>query len=88
MKYCVSLTEKASGELASLPKHIQKRITRRLTLLGANPRQAGTKKLQGPSGLRRAHAGPAYVIVYHVKDDELLVLVVRVAHRKEAYDGL
>jgi len=35
-------------------------------------------------GLRRARAGD-YRIVYEVLDDVLVVLVVRVAHRREVY---
>lgn len=37
-----------------------------------------------PRGLRRLRVGD-YRVVYEVRDEELVVLVVRVAHRRDAY---
>ena len=52
------------------------------------PRCEGTKKLEGRGELRRVHASKDYVIVYAVRDKEVLVLIVRVGHRREVYRGL
>ena len=52
------------------------------------PRREGTKKLEGHGELRRVHASKDYVIVYAVRDKEVLVLIVRVGHRREVYRGL
>ena len=87
-RYRVALTPRAQRELADLPRHVQRRIGRWLDLLAADPRREGTKKLEAQGELRRVHASKDYVIVYLVRDDEVLVLVVRVAHRKEVYRGL
>ncbi|MEK6716725.1 MAG: type II toxin-antitoxin system RelE/ParE family toxin [candidate division NC10 bacterium] len=38
--------------------------------------------------LRRVHAGHDYVILYTIREVERLILVVRVAHRREAYRHL
>jgi len=88
MAYRVELTPKAAGELAALPRHVRKRIVRWLVLLGDNPHREGTKKLEGRGELRRVHASKDYVIIYTVRKREVLVLVLRVAHRKDAYRGL
>ena len=88
MAYRVELTPKAAAELEALPKHVQRRIVRWLDLLAADPRREGTKKLKGLGELRRVHASKDYAIVYVVGDKEVLVLVVRVAHRKDVYRGL
>lgn len=88
MRYRLALTPRAQRELDALPRHIQKRVARWLDLLAADPRREGTKKLEGPSELRRVHAGQDYVIVYAVSNEDVLVLVVRVGHRKEVYRGL
>lgn len=87
MAYRVAFTSQAERELDQLPRPIQKRITRWLDLLAEDPRRAGTKKLEGPSGLHRVHASKDYVIVYAVRDKEVLVLIVRVGHRKDVYRG-
>lgn len=88
MRYRVALTIRAEKEFDELPRHIQRRITRWLDLLADDPRREGTKKLQGRGELRRVHASKDYVIVYVVRDKEVLVLIVRVAQRKEVYRGL
>ena len=41
-------------------------------------------KLRGADDLWRIHIGD-YRVIYTIDDDELLVLVVRVAHRRDAY---
>ncbi len=53
-----------------------------------NPRSVGTA-LQGGSGLRlwRYRVG-AYRIIVRIEDDVLRVLVIRIAHRREAYRRL
>ena len=75
-------------ELERLPKHVQRRIIRWLELLAQNPRRVGSVKLSGQGGLYRVYAGKDYVIIYTIEDARLLVLVVRVANRKEAYRNL
>ena len=84
MPYVVDLLPSARRELARLPASVQERIVRRLTALEADPRPRGTILLQGAEGLRRLRVGD-YRITYRVDDDALVVDIVRVAHRREAY---
>ena len=84
----VELTPRAAGELDRLPKHVQRRIIRWLELLADDPRRARAVKLAGQAGLYRVHASKDYVIIYTIVQARLLVLVVRVANRKEAYRNL
>ncbi len=88
MAYRVEFTPNAHREMMGLPRHVQKRVIRWLELLSDDPRRAGTKQLAGRPELRRVHAGKDYVIVYAIREHDLLVLVVRVAHRRDAYRGL
>ena len=48
------------------------------------PRPHGAKALRGEPGLLRVRVGD-YRVIYTVEDNILLVLVVRIAHRREAY---
>ncbi len=88
MRYRVAFTARAEKELEALPRQVQQRIARWLMLLSDDPRREGTKKLEGLGELRRVHASKDYVIVYAIRDKQVLVLIVRVAHRKDAYRGL
>jgi mRNA interferase RelE/StbE len=88
MRYRIAFTTRADKEMDTLPRHVQRRVARWLDLLADDPRREGTRKLEAHEGLRRVHAGKDYVIVYTVSDKEVLVLVVRVAHRGDVYRGL
>jgi mRNA interferase RelE/StbE len=88
MPYQIELTPRAAKELQRLPKPVQKRIARWFDVLAEDPRCEGSKKLEGGSDLYRMHAGRDYVIVYTILEDAVIVLVVRVANRREADRGL
>jgi mRNA interferase RelE/StbE len=88
MVYTVKLSNKAERELDNLPAHVQKRVARWLGLLAENPHRKPSCQLEGYPELRRVHASKDYVIVYSVLKTEIVVLVVRVAHRREVYRGL
>ena len=84
MSYEVELTTSAARDLRKLERSIQKRIIKKIEALSENPRPSGCKKLVGSDESYRIRIGD-YRVVYEVKDAKLIVLVVRVRHRKEAY---
>ncbi len=88
MAYTVKLSGKAERQLEELPGHIQKRVARWLGLLAEDPYRAPSCQLEGYPELRRIHASKDYVIVYSILKNEVVVFVVRVAHRREVYRGL
>jgi mRNA interferase RelE/StbE len=59
------------------------RVQAAIDALAADPRPAGAVKLAGRDDFR-IRVGD-YRIVYAVDDDELLVIVARIAHRREVY---
>ena len=63
---------------------IRRRIARAIDRLAADPRGGSTTKLRGTDDLWRLRVGD-YRVIYQVRDDVLLVLVIRVRHRREAY---
>jgi len=71
-----------------LPQQIRKRIARWLELLADDQYRRPSCQLEGYPELRRVHASKDYVIVYAVLVDQVVVLVVRVAHRREVYRRL
>ena len=52
--------------------------------LAIDPRPPGCIQLKGGSGEYRVRVGD-YRIIYEVQDGELIVLVLRLGHRREVY---
>jgi len=86
MPYRVGIKRSARKELAALPVGIRRRVDAALLALADEPRPPGTHKLAGSKDLWRIRVGD-YRVVYTVRDELLLVLVVKVAHRREVYRG-
>ena len=84
MRWRVILTPTAERELRGLPDDVERRIVRRLRALRADPRPPGCLKLSGAEGLWRVRVG-SYRVVYRIEDAVLLVLVIRIAHRRDVY---
>jgi mRNA interferase RelE/StbE len=83
-RYSIVLTPAAIRDLKSLPRDVQKRIGKKIDSLADNPRPAGAVAIKGGKGLLRLRVG-FYRIIYQVEDNRLVVLVIRVGHRREVY---
>ena len=83
-EYRVIFKRSADKSLRTLPVSVQRRIAIAADALGSNPRPLGCSKLKGEDDLWRIRVGQ-YRVVYTIQDDALIVLVVRVAHRKDIY---
>lgn len=67
-----------------MDKSIARRLVTAIEALGKDPHPQGSIQLKGGDGEYRIRVG-SYRIIYDVKDRELIVLVLRVAHRREVY---
>jgi len=83
-EYRIELRPAAIRSLRKLEPGIRRRIQGAIALLAQNPRPPGARALQGRPGLRGR--GGDHRILYVVKDDVLLVVVVRLGHRRDVYD--
>ena len=86
MRYRVEIKARALRALSRILPPARNRIERRIDALADEPRPAGVKKVQG-TVYYRLRSGE-YRVVYRIKDDVLVVLVVRVGHRKDVYRKL
>ncbi|MGA2442613.1 MAG: type II toxin-antitoxin system RelE/ParE family toxin [Tepidisphaeraceae bacterium] len=84
MRWTVSILPQAAKQLAKLDKNIGKRVSEAITALAGNPRPPGSKKLVGVDAWR-IRIGD-WRVIYQIQDDRLIVLVLRVGHRREVYD--
>ncbi|MHA1568988.1 MAG: type II toxin-antitoxin system RelE family toxin [Alphaproteobacteria bacterium] len=73
--------------MAALPRADQKRITAKVDALAHNPYPPGIKKLSHDEGLFRLRVGQ-YRVLYQVQQNVLLVLVVKIGHRRDIYRRL
>lgn len=86
-RYHVTYAKAAARALRHLDRPVQRRLADAIDDLGDDPRPHGAKTLQGAGGLLRVRVGD-YRVVYEVHDDELMVLVVTLGHRREVYRKL
>jgi mRNA interferase RelE/StbE len=82
--YRVRISPDADKQLARLDGPVRARVVQRIDQLAENPRPSGCKKLKGDDDLWRVRVGD-YRIVFSIHNDLLLVLVIRIAHRREVY---
>lgn len=83
--YDIRITPAAAKELDALPRKKERQaVVDRILALAREPRPVGCVKLSGEGSLYRIRQGP-YRIVYAIEDDRLVVIVIRVANRKEVY---
>jgi mRNA interferase RelE/StbE len=79
--YRVEFTRNANKSLDALPKPAGDRIALAVAALREEPRHRG-EKIEKAEALYRIRVGQ-YRVIYEVRDQELIVLVVRVAKRDE-----
>lgn len=84
MPYSIRFTPRALRDFAAFDRATQQRLQRRIDRLAENPYPAGGKKLQAEEPFYRIRVGD-YRAIYQVAPQELLVVVVKIGHRREVY---
>ncbi|MBP8294215.1 MAG: type II toxin-antitoxin system RelE/ParE family toxin [Caldilineaceae bacterium] len=85
--YTLQIAKSEQKVLERLPKDLLQRIRRTVNRLADEPRPVGCKKLAGFDNYFRIRVGD-WRITYAIFDDVLIVLVVEVAPRGDAYRHL
>ncbi|HEX2164675.1 MAG TPA: type II toxin-antitoxin system RelE/ParE family toxin [Thermoanaerobaculia bacterium] len=87
MTWKVELDSRAAKELRSLDPEARRRILRFLrerVATADDPRRIG-RPLQGQSAPLWRYRVGSFRLICSIEDDRLIVLVVRVGHRREVY---
>lgn len=85
--YTIEYKTSVEKELRKLPQAQLKGIVAKIHALAINPHPEGSVKLRGSSDLFRIrHAD--YRVIYQVQDKKLMLLVIKVGHRREVYREL
>ena len=84
-KYKIEIKRSAVKEIKKLPENDLKKILGKISSLANNPRPKGCVKLSANEKFR-IRVG-VYRILYEIKDRLLIIIVVKVAHRKDVYNS-
>ena len=89
MKYAFRWRERAVRQLRAIPQTAALTILGALTPLGDDPRRpdADIKKLAGYTDRYRLRVGD-YRVIYEIVDEQLIILIVGIGHRREAHRAL
>ena len=83
-EYAVLVVRSARKEIERLESGIADRVVKRIEKLAAEPRPPGCRKVVGAEFLWRIRLGE-YRILYTIDDAHLIIDVVAVRHRRDAY---
>ena len=84
-EYQVVLTKQAKKFLSTIPKNYYRIISQHLLNLEHDPFPHGSIKLKGSENEYRSRVG-VYRILYIVEHNHLIVMVIKIGHRKDVYD--
>lgn len=88
MRYEIEFTRAADKAFSSLPEKVQDRIDDVLDGLEKEPWPVGHKKLKGSKDdFLRVRVGD-YRVVYQVEEDRLVIVLIRIGHRKDVYRNI
>ena len=85
-RYEVQFARDALKAFDELPAKVRARVAPRIEALADEPRPHGVRKIAGCEDSYRIRIGD-YRVVYEIHDARLVVLVIRVRHRRDAYRG-
>lgn len=87
MKYRIEVKRSAAKALKKIPQADWKRISQRIDSLAEQLPNPVTTKMKGENPFHKIRVGD-YRIIYEIQDEILLVLIVKVGHRKDSYRNL
>ncbi len=87
MRYSVEFRPAVLKSMKRFPKKELIRIKKKIDALAENLPDPATTKMKGNNPFHRVRTGN-YRIVYQIIEDRLVILVVKIGHRKEVYKRL
>ena len=87
MKYSVEFRPAVLKGLKRLPKKDLRRVKRKIDELAENLPDPCTTKMKSDKSFHKIRFGD-YRIIYEIHDDRLVILVVKIGHRKDVYKRL
>lgn len=82
--YQIEIKPSASKELEKLPRPMVVRVVAAIKELADNPYPQGVRKLAGFDRTFRVRVGD-YRVLYDIYESRLVIEIIRIRHRKDAY---
>lgn len=83
MTWRVVFRKSVTKDLRRIPQADVRRILDTIDSLAEDPRRPGTEKLSGSERYRIRQG--MYRVLYEIRDEEIVVVVIKVGHRREVY---
>ena len=87
MQYSVEFRPAVLKSLKRLPKKDLRRIKKRIDEVAENLPDPVTTKMKGNNSFHKIRSGD-YRVIYEIHDNHLVILVVKIGHRKDVYKRL
>jgi mRNA interferase RelE/StbE len=87
LKYRIEVKRSAAKALKKIPKPDRKRIAEKIDSLAEDFPNPETTKMKGDNPFHRIRVGD-YRIVYEIQNEVLVILIVKIGHRKDIYRNL
>jgi len=87
LKYRIEFKRSAAKVLMKLPKPDRRRIRDKIDSFADNLPAPATTKMKGDNPFHRVRVGDNRII-YEIHEDTLIILVLKIGHRKEVYRRL
>lgn len=83
-KYTIDITPSARKELAKIQHQEAKKLVAAIYKLPSNPFPPGYKKLRANENKYRIRVGN-YRVIYAIENQVLIILILKIGHRKDIY---
>jgi len=83
-KYKIHISSSAEKALKKLPGKDLIKVIETIQKLAIDPKPPGCRKLSGEEDVFRVRQGN-YRIIYEIEGKKLLILVLKIGHRKDIY---
>ena len=87
MEYSIEFRPAVLKSLKRFPRRDLVRIKKRIEELGSNLPDPQITKMKGSNSFHKVRSGN-YRIIYEIHNDRLVILVVKIGHRKDVYKKL
>ena len=87
MEYTVEFRPAVLKSLKRLPRRDLVRIKKKIEELASNLPDSNTTKMKGDNSFHKVRSGD-YRIIYEIQNDRLVILIVKIGHRKDVYQKL
>jgi mRNA interferase RelE/StbE len=87
LTYRIEVKRSAAKAIKKIPKPDRRRISEKIDSLSEDLPNPETTKMKGDNPFHRIRVGD-YRIVYEIQNEILVILIVKVGHRKDIYRNL